>query len=148
MSGSESHSLLGYSVSFSIDDDGRCAEASATLTSRWRGLTLDEAFNLEPDVRFDPPPGLDSPDKRRDWASVKLVQLGNPAAVETQSVGDWFVLFMLDDDGRCQKAAAIPTQRGETIDELFCDDHQTWLNPPKGLDTPDKRRDWAAAALS
>ena len=78
---------------------------------------------------------------------MKLVQLRNPSAAETQSVGDWSVLFMLDDDGRCQKIAAIPTQRGETLDELFCDDDQTWLDPPKGLDTPDKRRDWAAANL-
>ena len=55
MSSSESHSLLGYSVSFWIDDDGSCAEATATLASRWRGLTLDEASRLEPDMRFSPP---------------------------------------------------------------------------------------------
>src|SRR5690348_5023187 len=98
-----------------MDDIGRCVEATATATSRYRGLTLDAASKLEPDVRLDPPPGLDTPDKRRDWASVKLLQLRNPSVAETQSIGDWFVLFLLDDDGCSEKVVAIPTQRGETL---------------------------------
>jgi hypothetical protein len=144
MASSEGHVILGWSVSFEVDANGRCVNASATATSRWRGLTLDDAAKLEPDMWLDPPKGLDTPDKRRDWAAVKLVQLRNPSAAETQSIGDWFVLFMLDGDGRCEKVAAIPARLGETLDALFCEDDQTWLDPPQGLDTPDKRRDWAA----
>ncbi len=142
------HSFPGWSVSFELDDDGRCVKAAATATSRYRGLTLDAASRLEPDTLLDPPEGLDTPDKRHDWAAVRLAQLRNPSAAETQSIGAWFVLFMLDDDGHCQKAAATATRPGQTLDTLLCDDAQAWLDPPEGLDTPDKRRDWAAVALA
>jgi hypothetical protein len=145
----EGHTIGDWSVSFALDDDERpCEKVAVTSTSRWRGLTLDAASKLEPDMRLDPPAGLDTPDKRRDWAAVKLAQLRNPSAAETESIGDWFVLFMLDDDGQCTKAAATPTHPGQTLDTLLCDDSQTWLDPPEGLDTPDKRRDWAAVRLA
>ncbi len=76
----ESHMVGDWNVSFVLGGDGRpCGKVAVTSTSRWRGLTLDAASRLEPDMWLEPPEGLDTPDKRHDWAAVRLARLRAPS---------------------------------------------------------------------